>query len=85
MLLIISEGLLKEYEKVKSNVKAKDFAKKNISYNHKKYDNSCAFYREYYGDRVELLVKSIIDYYKHNKSHTSNEHYLIELLHDKNY
>ncbi len=40
MLLIISEGMLKEFEKVKSKMKAKDFAKNNIQYNHRKYDNS---------------------------------------------
>lgn len=80
ILLIISEGLLKEYEKVKSTTKAKDYAKKNIVHNRKKYDNSSSFYREYYGNRIELLINSIKEYAKHNKSHTNDEHYLIELL-----
>ena len=38
MLLIISEGLVKEYEKVKSRTGPKDFAKANIVYNRKRYD-----------------------------------------------
>ena len=82
ILLIISEGMLKEFEKVKSNTKAKDFAKKYIQYKHKKYNNSSLFYREYYGDRVELLIKSIISYSRYNGSHNKDEHYLKELLKD---
>ena len=42
MLLIISEELADEYEKVKS--KMKTFAKANIRCGRRKYDNSTAFY-----------------------------------------
>ena len=41
MLLIIYEGLVKEYEKVKSRIDPKDFAKANIVYNKKPYE--CAY------------------------------------------
>ncbi len=82
ILLIINENMLDEFEKVKSKTKAKDFAKKYIQYNHRKYDNSSMFYREYYDNRIELLVKAIISYSKYNGSHNKDEHYLKELLKD---
>ncbi len=49
ILLILNEGLEKEYEKVKSFQSPKVFAKKNIKYNGKKYDQSSEFLKEYYG------------------------------------
>lgn len=39
MLLILNEGLEKQYEKVKSLESPKSFAKKNIRFNGKKYKN----------------------------------------------
>jgi len=45
ILLIISEGHVKEYEKIKSTVKPKAFAKEQIWCNRKHYDNSSRFYR----------------------------------------
>lgn len=80
MLLIIAEGLVNKYEKVKSKIKPKDFAKQNIVFNKKSYDNSTSFYREYFGSRPDLLVECIIKYHSHNGSHDKDEHYLDELL-----
>lgn len=38
------------------------------------------FYREYFGNNKELLVKCIREYKKCNKAHNKDEHYLAELL-----
>lgn len=78
MLLILAESMESKFAKAK--MKAKDFAKENISFGKYKYDNSTAFYREYFGDSPELLVKCIKKYHKHNGSHNKDEHYLMELL-----
>lgn len=80
MLLILAEGMENEYEKVKSEMKPKDFAKKYIRCGKQKYDNSTEFYREYFGGDPELLVRCIRRYRKHNGSHSKDEHYLEELL-----
>lgn len=80
MLLIIAEKLTGAYEKVKSNVKPKDFAKSNIKYGKRKYDNSTSFYIDYFGDNPDLLVQCIREYRKYNGSHGKDEHYLAELL-----
>lgn len=80
MLLIISEGLTKDFEKVKSKEKAKTFAKKNIKCGRRPYKNDTAFYAEYYGNNPELLVKSIREYRHIKGSHSKEEHYLAELL-----
>ena len=80
ILLIISEGLTREFEKVKSKEKAKSFAKANIKCGHRSYKNDTAFYEEYYGNNPELLVKSIREYRRIRKTHSKDEHYLAELL-----
>lgn len=80
MLLIISEDLVNEYEKQKSSVTPKSFCKKNISYNRKRYDNSTAFYRNYYGDQVDLLVDAIQKYKQLKGKHGRDEGYLCDLL-----
>lgn len=80
MLLIIAEGLESEYEKKKSTMKPKDFAKKFISCGRKKYDNSTSFYREYFGSNPDLLVRCICEYHRYNGAHNKDEHYLDELL-----
>ena len=80
MLLIIAEGLEKDYEKVKSTMKPKEFAKKHISCGKRTYDNSTAFYAEYFGNRPELLARCIKIYRQHNGSHGKGEHYLEELI-----
>jgi len=80
MLLILAEGLEKAYAKVKSKTRAKTFAKENVTAGGRKYDNSTAFYRLYFEDRPELLVRAIRRYRETNGSHAKDEHYLAELL-----
>lgn len=80
MLFIIAANLTAEYEKVKSKVKPKDFAKNNIRCGKRKYDNSSSFYVEYFGSDPNLLVRCIKEYKKYNGSHGKGEHYLAELL-----
>lgn len=80
MLLIISEGLTKEFEKVKSKEKAKTFAKKHVKCGRRTYKNDTSFYAEYYDDNPNLLVQSIREYRHIKGSHGKDEHYLEELL-----
>lgn len=80
MLLILSEELADEYEKVKSRVKPKDFAKMHIRCGKEKYDNSTTFYENYFGADCEKLVVAIRTYKRHNGSHKRDEHYLADLL-----
>lgn len=80
MLLIIAENLYREYEKVKSNTKPKDFAKQRISCGRKRYDNSTAFYRAYFGENPDLLVHTIREYKRLKVSHKRDELYLADLL-----
>ena len=80
MLLIINEGLEKQYEKVKSSESPKSFAKKFIKLNGKKYDQSSDFFKEYYGgNNISELVWSIKKY-KTYKKHLKDELYLADLL-----
>lgn len=80
MLFILAENLDKNYEKVKSTTKPKDFAKEHVTFGKRKYDNSTSFYTAYFGDNPDLLVKCIRKYHQHNGSHGRDEHYLDELL-----
>lgn len=80
MLLIISEGLLQEFTKVKSSVDAKTFAKQNILFNRRKYKNDTAFYENYYGQNPELLKLAIEEYKRKKHSHKKDELYLADLL-----
>ena len=80
ILLILAFNLEKEYEKVKSKMKAKDFAKNNIIINKKHYNNSTSFYAEFFGNNSNLLIKCLKDYKQYNGSHLKDEHYLEELL-----
>jgi ABC-type sugar transport system ATPase subunit len=80
MLLIISEGLVKEYEKVKSSVKSKVFAKEHIWCNQRRYDNSSRFYRDYYGSDCGKLIRAIRDYKRIRGSHRRDELYLADIL-----
>lgn len=80
MLLIISEGLTKEFEKIKSKEKAKTFAKENIKCGRRAYKNDTSFYTAYYDNNPELLVNSIKEYRHIKGSHNKDEHYLAELL-----
>ena len=80
MLLIISEGLESEFEKVKSKIKAKVFAKNNIKCGRRTYKNDSSFYTEYYDQNPQKLVDSIMKYRQIKGSHRGDEHYLSELL-----
>lgn len=80
MLLIISEGLIADYEKLKSSVSPKAFAKMHIKCGRRRYDNSTRFYREYYGSRPEVLVRAIKQYKKLKRAHKKDELYLADLL-----
>lgn len=80
MLLLISEGLVKEYEKVKSALKPKEFAKEKVYCGRKKYDNSSQFYWDYYGRDCDKLIWTIREYKRIRGSHKKNELYLADLL-----
>ena len=81
MLLILNEGLEKEYEKVKSSQSPKTFAKKNIRYNDKKYDQSSEFLEGYYGgSNVKNLIDNIKKYKTYKRQHDRDELYLADIL-----
>lgn len=80
MLLIISEGLVREYDKVKSTVSPKSFAKQHVRFNHVRYDNSTQFFREYYGADCEKLIHAIREYKRIKGAHRKDELYLADLL-----
>ena len=80
ILLIISENKELDFEKVKSRTSPKMFSKENIMYNRIRYNNSTAFCREYYGERIDLLVDTIKRYKQLKGKHLKNEFYLADLL-----
>lgn len=81
MLLILNEGLEREYEKVKSSESPKAFAKKNIRYNGRKYDQSSEFLKMYYGgSNVTNLISNIKQYKIYKKQHNRDELYLADIL-----
>lgn len=80
MLLIISENIDSEFEKVKSKTSPKTFSKENVVYNRARYNNSTAFYRDYYGERIDLLVDTIKRYKQLKGKHQKDELYLADLL-----
>ncbi len=80
ILLILAEGLLDEYNKVKSKMRPKEFAKAHISYNGKRYDNSSGFYREYFGNNPQKLVNALTEYKRVSGSHKKDELYLTDLI-----
>ena len=80
MILIISDGLVKDYEKVKSTIKPKAFAKEHIWCNRRRYDNSSQFYLDYYGNDCAKLIGAIRDYKRIRGSHKKDELYLADIL-----
>lgn len=78
ILLIINEGMLKDYNK--SGLTPKQYALKNIKFNGRKYDQSTDFLINYYEKRVNNLVNNISEYKRIKKKHNKEEHYLCELL-----
>ena len=80
MLMILNEGLEKDYEKVKKFQSPKIYAKKNIKYKGKKYDQSSEFLKDYYGGcDINKLIDNIKKY-KTYKKHNKNEFYLADIL-----
>ncbi|MBQ4524036.1 MAG: GNAT family acetyltransferase [Lachnospiraceae bacterium] len=79
MLLIIAEKKIKEYDKVKSKMKPKIFAKQNIMCGRNYYKNDSKFYTEYFED-IDLLVDSIKEYKRIKGTHKKDELYLADLL-----
>ena len=49
-------------------------------YHRTRYDNSTDFYRNYYGDRIDLLVDAIKRYKQLKGKHERDEGYLADLL-----
>lgn len=80
MLLIIAEGMTKEFDKVKSKVRPKAFAKEHIKCGRRFYKNDTAFYTEYFEKNVECLVYCIKEYKRIKGSHKKEELYLADLL-----
>lgn len=79
-LKFTNDDLLKEFDKVKSKKKPKQFAKEKIKCNRKRYDNSSKFYAEYFDGNVQLLVDSIREYKRVRGTHKKDELYLADLL-----
>ena len=79
MLLIIAEGLVDDYNKSKSKENPKAYAKANIKFGKKRYDNSTQFFIDYFENNVELLVECIKKY-KQIKKHSKDEYFLADLL-----
>lgn len=80
MLLIIAENRVAQFEKVKSKQKPKSFCKANVSFNRKKYDNSTAFFEEYFQNNIDLLIHAITEYHRTHGNHKADEGYLFDLL-----
>lgn len=80
ILLIISEGLVKEYEKVKSKIKPKEFAKCHIRCGKIRYDNSSQFYKDYFGGNCNKLINTIREYKRIRGFHKKDELYLADIL-----
>lgn len=79
ILLIINEGMYKQFTK-SSEKKPKTFAKKNIIYNKRRYDQSNEFLEMYYGGRRILNLINNLREYKKIKKHDKEELYLADLL-----
>lgn len=79
ILLIINEGLFKDYNKEKSKIMPKQYAKKHIKFNKQKYDNSTNFWIKYYENQIDNLVSNIKEY-KKLKRNNKDEHYLADYL-----
>ncbi len=81
VLLIINEGLYTQFSRSGNN-KPKEFAKKHIVYQKRRYDNSTEFYELYYGNRIDDLVDNLKEY-RRLKKHSSDEMFLVDLLNSR--
>jgi hypothetical protein len=77
ILIIISEGLYEEYQKVKSKQKPKVFAKENIKYNGKRYTNSQDWITTYFDEET---ISYALNEYKRVSKHAKTERFLGDLL-----
>ena len=77
VLLIINEKMYNKYQKSKNS--PKEFAKGNIIYNRRHFDQSTDFLNDYYINRVDNLVNNLIEY-KKLKKHDKDELYVADLL-----
>lgn len=73
---------MSEYEKVKSVMKPKEFAKRYIKNGRMRYNNSTKFYREYFEGKKDVLVEAIIEYRRLKSTHKKDELYLADLFRD---
>lgn len=80
ILLIIGENLYSEFEKEKSKISPKAFAKKHIRYNKNRYSGSSKFYSLYFEDRPDFLVQIIKEYKRRAGNHKKDEMYLADIL-----
>lgn len=72
--------MYKEYEKTKSKIHPKQFAKENVMFNKKRYKGDTSFYEDYYGRDIQKLVSAIREYKQRNHSHSTEQHYVLEIL-----
>jgi len=77
MLIILAEGLYDEYQKVKSSVKPKVYAKQNIKKNGKRYDNTQNWIHEFF---IDINVIEVLNKYTQTIKHAKDEKYLLELI-----
>ena len=63
-----------------SKKRPKSFCKENVIYNENRYNNSTAFFRDYYEGRMDLLVDAIQKYKQLKGKHKKDELYLADLL-----
>jgi len=77
MLIIISEGLYEQYQKVKSKTKPKIFAKENIIFDSKQYNNSQDWIKAYFKEKD---IYQILTMYRSKSKHNSSENYLVDLV-----
>ncbi len=82
VLLIISEGLFKEYEKTKSKIHPKQFAKEHIAYNKSRYKGDTKFYEDYFGNDIQKLqqfshaIHKVPEYTSWLKIYTKAGHFI---------
>ena len=80
LLLIINEGLIAQYEKVKSTTSPKSFAKTHIKLNGKRYKNTREWVITYFESLSVTRIKYILKEYKRIKKHDKDEGDLLHLI-----
>ena len=79
ILFIIDKNLFDKFNKEKSKIRAKDFAKKYIYLNKNLYDTSTQFWIDYFSNDINRLVNAIKKCKKIGKN-KKEEIYLADLL-----